>query len=151
MKAMHALIAVGVVALILAMASVGAQNTPNPAVVRDGVVIHISHGRDSSQQAVMGLNMAVMMSDDHDVLVYFDIKGIDLALKDAPDLSYSSAAPSSKTELMALREKGVPMMVCPGCLKAAGKSADDLAPGMRLADKNSFFTFTKGRILTLDY
>jgi hypothetical protein len=42
-------------------------------------------------------------------------------------------------------------MACPGCLKAAGKTAADLAPGIQVADKAAFFGFTKGRILTLDY
>jgi hypothetical protein len=42
-------------------------------------------------------------------------------------------------------------MACPGCLKAAGKSPADLAPGILVADKARFFSFTKGRILTLDY
>jgi hypothetical protein len=42
-------------------------------------------------------------------------------------------------------------MVGPTCLKAAGKVPDDLAPGIQIADKDRFFTFTKGRILTMDY
>ena len=33
----------------------------------------------------MGLQMAVIMSQDKDVLVYFDISGIDLVLKDSDD------------------------------------------------------------------
>jgi hypothetical protein len=42
-------------------------------------------------------------------------------------------------------------MACPGCLKSAGKTADDLMPGVAIADKKQFFSFTKGRILSLDY
>jgi hypothetical protein len=42
-------------------------------------------------------------------------------------------------------------MACPGCLKAAGKTEEDLADGVQIADKAKFFSFTKGRILTLDY
>jgi len=42
-------------------------------------------------------------------------------------------------------------MACPGCLKAAGKTGDDLTAGVQIADKARFFTFTKGRILILDY
>ena len=45
----------------------------------------------------------------------------------------------------------VTLMVCPGCLKAAGKSKEDVADGIQIADKKAFFDFTKGRILTLDY
>jgi predicted peroxiredoxin len=150
MKAAHAIVMAGVVALVLALTTGGAQSTQNTAQTRDGVVIHITHGKDSPQHVLMGLNMASMMSDDHDVLVYFDIKAIDVVLKDAPELKYSTAA-SSRAVVKALGDKGVPLIVCPGCLKAAGKIPDDLTPGIRIAEKDSFFSFTKGRILTLDY
>ena len=151
MRATHAILLVGIAGLVLALATARVQTTQASVQVRDGVVIHVSHGRDDPQRAVMALDMASAMSGDHDVILYFDLKGIDLTLKDAPDLNYSGSTMSSKAELAALREKGVPMMACPGCLRAAGKNADDLAPGMRIADKNSFFSFTRGRILTLDY
>jgi hypothetical protein len=42
-------------------------------------------------------------------------------------------------------------MACPGCLKNAGKTPEDLRPGITVADKDKFFNFTKGRILTLNY
>jgi hypothetical protein len=45
----------------------------------------------------------------------------------------------------------VALVACPGCLKAAGKTADDLAAGIAVADKDQLFAFAKGRILTLDY
>jgi predicted peroxiredoxin len=117
---------------------------------RDGVFIHVSHGGDDPHRVLMALSMAGIMSEDRDVLMYFDIKGIDVVLKSSDDLSYSHF-PSSKTQLAALPKKGVILMACPGCLKAAGKTADDLAPGVQIADKDRFFSFTKGRILTLDY
>lgn len=117
---------------------------------RDGVLIHISHGKDDPHRLLMALNMASLMADDHDVLVYFDIKAVDVVLKDAEDVSYSHFKPSS-AQVSELKRRGVPLMACPGCLKAAGKSAGDLAAGVQLADKDKFFSFTKGRILTLDY
>jgi len=120
------------------------------AQVRDGVFIHISHGKDDPHRVLMALNMAKIMADDHDVLVYFDIKGVEVVLKDAENLTYSHF-PGSREQLSTLPQKGVILMACPGCLKAAGKSAKDLAPGIRVADKQTFFSFTKGRILTLDY
>jgi predicted peroxiredoxin len=119
-------------------------------VSRDGVFIHLSHGKDDPHRVLMALNMAVMMSEDHDVLVYCDIKGIEVVLKDAEDIAFSHF-PTSKTSLAALAKKGVVVMACPGCLKAAGKTAEDLAPGIQVAKKDAFFSFTKGRILTLDY
>lgn len=117
---------------------------------RDGVFIHISHGTDDPHRLLMALNMANIMADEHDVLVYFDIKAVDVVLKDSKDVSFSHF-PASKAQIAALTKKKVTLMVCPGCLKAAGKSKADIAEGMRIADKGVFFSFTKGRILTLDY
>jgi len=117
---------------------------------RDGVFIHITHGKEDPHRVLMALNMASLMSEDHDVLVYFDIKGVEVVLKDAEDIGYSHF-PSSKQQLSTLPKKGVTLMACPGCLKAAGKTPADLAPGVTVAEKSAFFGFTKGRILTLDY
>jgi len=41
------------------------------------------------------------MSEDHEVLVYFDIKAIDVVIKDAEDLTYAQF-PSSKQQLATL-------------------------------------------------
>ena len=138
-----------IVVALLAMVLAGAAGA-SPADARDGVFLHVSHGADDPHRILMALNMASLMSEDHDVLVYFDIKGIEVVLKDAEDLTYSHF-PSSRSQLSALPEKGVTLMACPGCLKAAGKSAEDLAEGVELARKDAFFGFTEGRILTLDY
>jgi predicted peroxiredoxin len=98
----------------------------------------------------MALKMASHMIEDKDVLVYFDIKGIEVVLKDSKDLTYSNF-PSSHTQLKNLVAKGVHFYVCPGCLEAAGKKPEDVMQGVKIADKQAFFDFTKGRILTLDY
>lgn len=116
----------------------------------DGVFVHISHGSDDLHRLLMGLQMAAVMSEDKDVLLYFDISGIEAVLKDSEDFNYSHF-PSSKTQLDKLLSKGITVMACPGCLKAAGKTAEDLMEGVQIADKEKFFSFTKGRILTLDY
>jgi predicted peroxiredoxin len=117
---------------------------------RDGVFYHISSGSENPHRVVMALKQAVMMAEDKDVLVYFDIKGIEVVLNDAIDISYPTF-PSSKESLKLLIDKGVTIFACPSCLKAAGKSEADLMPGVVLAQKDQFFNFTKGRILTIDY
>ena len=118
--------------------------------LKDGVFIHLSEGQNDPQRVLMALNMANLMSEDHAVLMYFDVKAIEVVLKDAKDLTYSHF-PSSLSQLAKLRERGVLLMACPGCLKALGKSKDDLAAGIQIADKTKFFSFTSGRILSLDY
>lgn len=118
--------------------------------VKDGVFIHISNGTNDPHRVLMALNMAAIMAEDKDVLVYFDIKGVEVVLKNATDLEFSHF-PSSLTQLKNLIEKGVHLYVCPGCLKAAGKTEADVMEGVKIAEKEAFFNFTSGRILTLDY
>jgi predicted peroxiredoxin len=117
---------------------------------RDGVFVHVRSGTGDPHSVLMALRMAEIMAADRDVLVYFDIDGIDVVLADGPNLEYETF-PSSDTQLAALGEAGVTLMACPGCLEAAGKTADDLREGIELADSDRFFSFTEGRILTLDY
>jgi predicted peroxiredoxin len=138
---------------ILSILGVTAATVPqaySEEAPRDGVFIHISHGIDDPHRVLMALNMASMMAEDHDVLVYFDIKAVGVVLKDSGDITFSHF-PSSRKQLASLVGKKVTLMACPGCLKAAGKNKEDLAEGVQVADKGRFFSFTKGRILTLDY
>ena len=144
MKTLQLLLAI-IGLFALAIPNAGAQE-----VQRDGMFIHISHGSDDPHRLLMALNMANMMAEDHDVLVYVDIKGVYAVLKDSPDITFSHFA-SSKAQIKSLIEKKVLIMACPGCLKAAKKTKEDLADGIQVADKKKFFSFTKGRILTLDY
>ena len=118
--------------------------------VRDGVFVHISHGTDDPHRVLMALQMARIMSETRDVLVYFDITGIEVVLKEAEDITFSHF-PSSHTQIKFLLDKGITLMACPGCLKAAGKTPEDLMSGIQVADKDKFFNFTGGRILTIDY
>ncbi len=120
------------------------------SVTRDGVFVHVSKGDEDPHAVLMALKMATLMSADRDVLVYFDLKGVTVVLKDAKDVSFPTFD-SSKSQITALINKGIPLCVCPGCLKAAGKKAEDVMPGVRIAEKEAFFNFTKGRILTLEY
>lgn len=117
---------------------------------KDGVFVHITHGPDDAHRVLMGLMMANKMSETQDVLVYFDIEGIEVVLNDAPAIEYAHF-PDSHAQLKQLLDKGITVMACPGCLKAAGKTPDDIMDGVTVADKDKFFNFTEGRILTIDY
>jgi len=150
--------AIKIIAAIFMLAGIygcQAQQTGNaeaePAQpVRDGVFVHISHGYEDVHRVLMGLQMAALMMETHDVLVYFDIKGIEVVLKDSEDIEYRQF-PSSHTQLARLMENGITVMACPGCLKAMDKTPDDLMEGVKVANKDAFFSFTEGRILTIDY
>jgi len=116
-----------------------------------GLFIHVSHGADEPHRTLMAFQMANLMADaGTPVLVYCDINAVNVVLKDSADISFSHFD-SSRAALEALLAKGVTVVVCPGCLKAKGKTPDDVMDGVAIASKEAFFGFTKGRILTLDY
>jgi predicted peroxiredoxin len=117
---------------------------------KDGVFIHISHGPKDQHRVLMGLRMATIMSADKDVLVYFDIEGVAVVLKDAPEI-IRGPFQSAEAQIQALLKEGVGMYVCPSCLEASGATPDQVIEGVQIANKEAFFDFTEGRILTLDY
>ena len=150
MKNFLAVIIILVMSLAFMSCNQQNENTATQEEVKDGIFIHISHGTDDPHRVLMALSMAEKMSEDKDVTVYSDITGIDVVLKDSPDITFSHF-PGSKTQIQNLLNKGITIMACPGCLKAAEKTPEDLAEGISVADKDKFFNFTKGRILTIDY
>lgn len=116
----------------------------------DGVLIHLSSPPDDAHSLLMGLRMAQVMSESHPVLVYVDVHAIPIVLRDAPDLNMQPFG-SSQVMIKDLLAQGVTMQACQGCLTALGKSPRDLLPGVEIADRDTFFSFASGRIVTLDY
>ncbi|MFA7288373.1 MAG: DsrE family protein [Melioribacteraceae bacterium] len=116
----------------------------------DGVIIHLSNGSNDPHRALMALSLALKMADDHDVLVFLDIHAVDLVLASSKSVEYKKFEPS-KILLDKLLTKGVKIIVCPMCLEVINKTKFDLIKGIEIADKNDFFNFTTGRIITLDY
>jgi predicted peroxiredoxin len=117
---------------------------------RDGIFIHITEGYDDPHRVLMPLKMATMMAEDKDVLVYMDIHAVELLVKDAEDLNFADFE-SVQTYLKQLADKGVGVFACPTCLKVAGFQPADLRDGVQAAEKDKFFNFSEGRLLTLDY
>lgn len=122
----------------------------NQDSVRDGIFIHITEGYNDPHRVLMPLKMANMMAMDKDVLVYLDIKAVDLVLKTSKDIEFADFDPLKK-QLQALIDKKVGVYACPTCLKVSGHSSEELMEGIQVANKEAFFNFTKGRIITLDY
>ena len=136
-------------ATVLIVSTLGCTTTKTRQAA-DGVFIHIKSGPEQPHAVLMAMQMASIMAEERDALVYFDVDGIGVITHDAPNLSMAPFG-SSHEALAKLIDMGVPVFACPGCLKAAGKTPDDLMPGVRVAEKDAFFDFTDGRILTLDY
>lgn len=116
-----------------------------------GVLVHITHGSDDAHRALMGLMMATKMSEDKDVALYLDIDAIELVVKGHDPVTFDDHFPPSNEMIDKLMENGVTIMACPGCMAVKGITEDMLIDGVVVANKNKFFNFTKGRILTLDY
>ncbi|MGF1447854.1 MAG: DsrE family protein [Opitutales bacterium] len=128
-----------------------ASDTADEVVPR-GVFIHVSSGSDNPQRALMALQMGQLMRENRErpVLMYFDIKGIELMVADGPEFSMKPFLSVSEYR-ESLIKSGVQLQVCPSCLEAAGYSEEDLIPGAELADKADFFEFSEGDVLSLTY
>jgi predicted peroxiredoxin len=121
-----------------------------PEPVKDGIFIHISNGANDPHRLLMGLNMAVKMMEDKDVALYLDIEAVKVVKKEAEAVTYEGFPPSN--ELLAkLIDNNIIIMACPGCMKVAGMTEEDLMEGVMVADKEKFFNFTEGRIVSIDY
>ncbi len=133
------------------------QETPSekPAIttldsVRDGVFIHITESYNDPHRVLMPLKMATMMAKDKDVLIYMDIHAVELLVKTAKDMKFADFE-TFQTYIKQLAGQKVGIYACPTCLKIAGFTPEDLMEGVQVAQKDKFFNFTKGRIITLDY
>jgi predicted peroxiredoxin len=118
--------------------------------VRDGVFIHITESYNDPHRVLMPLKMATMMAKDKDVLVYMDIHAVELLVKGAKDMKFADFE-TFQTYIKQLAGQKVGIYACPTCLKIAGFKPEDLMEGVQVAQKDKFFNFTRGRIITLDY
>ena len=128
----------------------GTVHEEHAAPVKDGVFIHISEGYNDAHRALMPLKMATIMAGDKDVIIYFDIHAVEFLIKGSEDVIHEEFE-SAHTYLKQLTEMKMGLYACPTCMKVAGLAAEDLLDGVQTAQKDRFFDFTKGRILTLDY
>ena len=130
--------------------AVGTEQQTPPPPARDGVFIHLSSGSENPHKVLMALTMELKMSEDHDVYVYLDIEAVNLVLTSAKSIEFPKFE-ASKILISKLIDKNVAISVCPLCLEVYNHTKFDLMKGIKPADKNDFFSFTNGRILTLDY
>jgi len=76
--------------------------------------------------------MATIMVEDKDVIVYMDIRAVNILVNDAEDISMAGFE-TAKTYIKVLLEKKVGIYACPTCLQVAGFKPDDLAEGIQVA------------------
>lgn len=117
---------------------------------KDGVFIHVSCGYDNPHKTLMALSLANKMTETQDVTLFFDIEGVKLLTKTSEDIQMENFM-TLHAALDSLIAHKVQIMACPMCTKTAGINPEDYKEGVIIAEKEKFFDFTKGRILTLDY
>ena len=139
---------------LLAAACLRIDQTPEAAheleKPTDGVFLHISKGSADVHDVLMALMLADKFAGNKDVLVFFDKEGIEMVTKDAPNLSMDPFDPSDEIFERLVKE-GVTLLACPACMQVSGVEEADLREGFEIAEKETFFDFTEGRILSLDY
>ena len=126
------------------------EAAPETEPKTDGVFLHISKGSGDTHDVLMALMLADKFSTSNDVLVFFDKEGIEMVTGEAPNLQMDPFD-SSDDIFKRLVDLEVTILACPACMQASGVAEEDLRPGVRIAEKEQFFDFTEGRILTLDY
>ena len=126
------------------------ESAPEPDPKTDGAFIHISKGSADTHDVLMALMLADKFSASNDVLVFFDKQGIEMVTKNAPNLEMNPFDASDDI-FKRLVDLDVTILACPACMKVAGVDENDLREGVKVAEKEQFFDFTEGRILTLDY
>ena len=117
---------------------------------RDGILIHVTAGYDDAHRVLMPFKMATLMAETQDVILYLDIHAVELVVEGADDIRMEGFDPLS-TYIEKLLDEGIDIYACPTCLNVAGFSPDDLMKGVKPANKDAFFNFTRGRIVTIDY
>jgi predicted peroxiredoxin len=142
------------VAMVLFMSSCIEQTSQTETfeieTPRDGVFIHITGDHNNPHRVLMPLQMAAIMADDKDVLIYLDIDAVNLVTNYAEDIAFGHFTPL-KESIQILLEMGVEIYACPGCMKIEGIEEDELMDGIKIAQKERFFDFTGGRIISLSY
>jgi len=126
------------------------ESDDNDSPTKDGILIHVTAGYEDAHRVLMAFKMATLMADNKDVILYLDIHAGALVVEGAEDLEMEGFDPLS-TYIETLIDKGVDIYACPTCLNVMGYSPDDLMEGIKPADKDAFFDFTDGRIVTIDY
>lgn len=117
---------------------------------KDGIFIHISSGYENPKKALMALSLANKMAESQDVCLFFDIEGVKLLTQSSEDIQMEHYMTLFES-LNKLADKKILIMACPMCTKAAGINPEDFREGVIIAEKEKFFDFTNGRILSLDY
>jgi predicted peroxiredoxin len=131
--AVPALLALAVVAVVCAWPAAAEEKEP-------AIIVDMTSGAEDLHAVWMGLALADhALADGRRAVVYLNVHAVPLGTKKAdPELRFDDKPPVRK-HLESLMEKGARVIVCPGCSKVHGVTAEDLLPGVTFADREKLF------------
>jgi predicted peroxiredoxin len=113
---------------------------PAPEKARVPIVINMTAGKEDLHSFWMGLQLAShALADGRQATVYMNVNAPFLASKKAPEDLRFGELPTPREQIAELLKKGAKIIVCPGCLKVAGLTKEDLLPGLVLGTKEALF------------
>jgi hypothetical protein len=153
-----------VLAVLLALSLAGEScptdddddSVAEPDVERQSMILHVKTGTDQSETpeahaVLMALTQAWKQAEaGRTVLVHFDLEGVQAAMADT-NLSYTSFLDSEELFEMLFTFDNVRVQACPGCVAALGCDISQLREGIQVGSPDSWWEFTEGRTITLDY
>ena len=137
---MPRLVAVLTVFLAVAVTVAAFAAGPVPEKAKAPIVINMTAGKEDLHSFWMGLQLAShALGDGRKATVYMNVNAPFLASKKAPEDLRCGELPTPREQIAELLKNGAKIVVCPGCLKVAGLTKDDLLPGLELGTKEALF------------
>jgi len=137
---MPRIIAVLIVVVAVAVTVTAFAAGPAPEKAKAPIVINMTAGKEDLHSFWMGLQLAShALGDGRKATVYMNVNAPFLASKKAPEDLRFGEMPTPREQIADLLKKGASIIVCPGCLKVAGLTKDDLLPGLELGTKEALF------------
>ncbi len=104
------------------------------------LVINLISGKEDLHKATMAMQLAGHgLNDGRKVIVFLNVRGPELAGKQAPASWVFGKNPPAPAMLKELIRRGAVVLVCPQCLEAMGMKKEELVDGANLASRESLF------------
>lgn len=118
---------------------------------KDGIFIHICSGYNNPEKVLTALNLALGLSEINNVELFFDLDAVELLKKTSENIELQNFL-SLHESLDSIIKNNIPIIVNTRSIKYSGIEQDQLIEGVTMIDdKKILFSFTKGRIISLNY
>lgn len=124
-----------------------------PAAAEDQASFFYNMTEDDSWTTGMALAQAsVAASRGHSVTVFLNIRAVNLANQNAIQSPWGPSGKTPAQAIATLIADGHTVLICGGCMKVAGLSADDLIDGVQIANPDlTFGAMTAPETIVISY